>query len=223
MTGMTTSFDLSETDRLLTTTRAVRKRLDLQRPVEREVVLDCLRIATQAPSGGNTQRWRWVVVEDPDLRLGLADIYRKSFEPYIAMQTAAAEAAGRDADLAIVQSSIYLSEHLHEVPVHVIPCFLDRLPEPSSAAEIAGYYGSILPAVWSFMLALRSRGLGSAYTTLHLVNEREAGELLGIPDTVTQVALLPVAYYTGQDFKPARRRPVEQVTYLNGWRRPIAE
>jgi nitroreductase len=221
MTGVTTSFDLDQTDRLLTTTRAVRKRLDLKRPVEREVLLDCLRIATQAPSGGNTQRWRWVVVDDPDIRLRLADIYRKGFEPYIAMQTAAAEASGGDSDLAIVRSAIYLSEHLHEVPVHVIPCFLDRLPAGSSAAEIAGYYGSILPAVWSFMLALRSRGLGTAYTTLHLLHEQEAAEVLGIPDTVTQVALLPVAYYTGDDFKPARRRPVEEVTYLNGWRRRI--
>ena len=222
MTAMTT-FDLSQTDLLLTTTRAVRQRLDLTRPVEREVVLDCLRVATQAPSGGNTQRWRWIVVDDPELRLRLADIYRRAFEPYIAMQKAAIEGAGGDPDSAIVRSSIYLSEHLHDVPVLVIPCFLDRLAERPSSAEAAGYYGSILPAVWSFMLALRSRGLGSAFTTLHLLHEREAGELLGIPDTVTQVALIPVAYHTGTDFKPAPRRPVEQVTYLNGWRQPIAE
>jgi nitroreductase len=217
-----TTFELDQTDRLLTTTRAVRRRLDIARPVELDVLLDCLRVATQAPSGGNTQRWRWVVVVDADLRLRLADIYRKAFEPYIAMQKAAVAAAGGDPDSAIIRSSIYLSDHLHEVPVHVVPCMLDRLPEQPSTADAAGYYGSILPAIWSFMLALRSRGLGSAFTTLHLVNEREAGELLGIPDTVTQIALVPVAYYTGDDFKPADRRPVEQVTYLDGWRRPIA-
>jgi nitroreductase len=211
-------FDVAETDRLLTTTRAVRKRLDLERPVDREVVLDCLRVATQAPSGGNTQPWRWLVVDDPDTRARLADIYRKGYGPYIEMQKAAVVAAGGDDDNAILRSSDYLAEHLHEVPVHVIPCLLSRLPERPTTADTAGFYGSILPAVWSFMLALRSRGLGTAYTTLHLQHEAEAAELLGVPDTVTMVALLPVAHVTG-DFRPADRKPVENVTYWNGWKR----
>jgi nitroreductase len=210
-------FDLGETDRLLTTTRAVRKRLDLGRPVEREVLLDCLRIATQAPSGGNTQPWRWLVVDDPDVRAGLADIYRKGYGPYIAMQKAAVLDAGGDEDSPILRSSDYLAEHLHEVPVHVIPCLLSRLPEQPTTADTAGFYGSILPAVWSFMLALRSRGLGTAYTTLHLQHEREAAELLGVPETVTMVALLPVAHVSG-DFRPADRKPVENVTYWNAWK-----
>ena len=224
MTTPTTShasaagFDLTETDRLLTTTRAVRKRLDLERPVEREVVLDCLRVATQAPSGGNTQPWRWLVVDDPEIRAGLADIYRKGYGPYIEMQKAAVVAAGGDEDSAILRSSDYLAEHLHEVPVHVIPCLLSRLPERPTTADTAGFYGSILPAVWSFMLALRSRGLGSAYTTLHLQHEKEAAALLGVPDTVTMVALLPVAHVRG-DFRPADRKPVENVTYWNEWKR----
>jgi len=211
-------FDLAETDRLLTTTRAVRKRLDLERPVERQVVLDCLRVATQAPSGGNTQPWRWLVVDDPEVRAGLADIYRKGYGPYIEMQKAAVVAAGGDENNAILRSSDYLAEHLHEVPVHVIPCLLSRLPERPTTADTAGFYGSILPAVWSFMLALRSRGLGSAYTTLHLQHEREAAELLGVPDTVTTVALLPVAHVSG-DFRPADRKPIENVTYWNAWKR----
>jgi nitroreductase len=211
-------FDLAETDRLLTTTRAVRKRLDLERPVERQVVLDCLRVATQAPSGGNTQPWRWLVVDDPDIRARLADIYRKGYGPYIEMQKAAVVAAGGDDDNAVLRSSDYLAEHLHEVPVHVIPCLLSRLPERPTTADTAGFYGSVLPAVWSFMLALRSRGLGSAYTTLHLQHEAEAAEVLGVPDTVTMVALLPVAHVTG-DFRPADRKPVENVTYWNGWKR----
>jgi nitroreductase len=205
-------------DELLTTTRAVRKRLDLERPVARQVVLDCLRVATQAPSGGNTQPWRWLVVDDPELRMGLADIYRKAYGPYIEMQKAAVRAAGGDDDSPILRSSDFLAEHLHEVPVHVIPCLLTRLPERPSPADTAGFYGSILPAVWSFQLALRSRGLGSAFTTLHLHHEREAAELLGIPDTVTMTALLPVAYVTG-DFRPADRKPVEAVTYWNAWKR----
>jgi nitroreductase len=213
---MATNFDLSQTDRLLTTTRAVRRRLDLTRPVEREVVLDCLRIAVQAPTGGNRQGWRWLVVDDAETRAGLAELYRRSFEPYIASRRS--ELPDEQADDPIITSSSYLSDHLHEVPVHVIPIGLGRLPENASVAETASFYGSILPAVWSFQLALRSRGLGSTLTTLHLVYEKEASELLSMPNTVTQMALIPVAYYSGTDFRPAERRPIEEVTYFNRWR-----
>ncbi len=212
-----TGFDLSQTDRLLTTTRAVRKRLDFSRPVPREVILECLRIATQAPSGGNIQRWRWLIVDDPDMRKQLAELYRSAHDPYMQANRKAAEEAGLHDRDNIMDSSQYLSDRMHEVPVHVIPCQLDRLPERPSTADAAGFYGSILPAVWSFMLALRSRGLGSAWTTLHLAYEQDAAEVLGIPETVTQTALIPVAYYTGEDFKPAARRPIETVTYWNNW------
>jgi nitroreductase len=218
----TVGFDLVQTDRLLTTTRSVRKRLDLTRAVEREVVVECLRIALQAPSGGNSQPWRWLVVDDPKVRGRLAELYRRGHDPYLAAHRAAARQAGRTDLDRILDSSQYLSDHLHDVPVLVIPCLLQRLPEPASVFDTAGFYGSIVPAVWTFMLALRSRGLGSAYTTLHLVNEREAAEVLGVPETVTQVAMIPVAYYTGDDFKPARRRPVEQVVYVNAWRQKMA-
>jgi nitroreductase len=221
MASTDAGFDLAQTDRLLSTTRAVRKRLDLDRPVELDVVLECLRIAIQAPTGGNTQRWRWVIVDEAEKRAALADLYRTAFAPYIEARQAEAEAAGRPPVSAVADSAMYLAEVLHRVPVHVIPCQLDRLPEQPSVAEAAGYYGSILPAVWSFQLALRSRGLGSAWTTLHLPFEREAGQLLGIPDTVTQVALIPVAYYSGDDFKPAKRRPVEEITYHNTWRERV--
>jgi len=197
----------------------VRKRLDLSRPVPREVVTECLSIATQAPSGGNTQPWRFLVVDDADVRLGLAELYRDGYGPYIEMQKAAVRAAGGDDNSAVIRSSDHLAEHLEKVPVMVIPCLLTRLASEPSVADTAGFYGSILPAVWSFQLALRSRGLGSAFTTLHLLREKEAAELLGIPwETVTQVALLPVAYTIGAEFKPAVRRPVEEVTYWNGWR-----
>ena len=196
----------------------MRKRLDLSRPVPREVVTECLSIATQAPSGGNTQPWRFLVVDDPDVRLGLAELYRDGYGPYIEMQKAMVRAAGGDDDSAVIRSSDYLAEHLEQVPVMVIPCLLTRLADQPTVADTAGFYGSILPAVWSFQLALRSRGLGSAFTTLHLLREQEAAALLGIPDTVTQVALLPVAYTIGTEFKPADRRPVAEVTYWNGWR-----
>jgi len=215
MTAMTT-FDLSQIDHLLTTTRAVRRRLDLDRPVERDVVLDCLRVALQAPTGGNRQGWRWLVIDDPDLRAGLADVYRRASTPYF--EARRAEVAGGSAlDDKVLSSAVYLADHLHEVPVHVVPCALDRLPAQPKNEEAAGFYGSMLPAVWSFMLALRSRGLGSALTTLHLEYERDAAALLGIPETVTQIALIPVAYYTGTDFLPGKRKPVEAVTYVNTW------
>lgn len=181
-------------------------------------MLDCLRLATQAPSGGNTQPWRWLVIDDPGLRSAVADLYREGYEPYLEMQRAAIAARGDDLDHPILKSSDFLAEHLHEVPVMVIPCLLARLPDTPTVADTAGFYGSILPAVWSFQLALRSRGLGSTFTTLHLHRESEAAQLLGIPDTVTQAALLPVAYTKGTDFNPAAdRKPVEAVTYWNVW------
>ncbi len=212
-------FDLAQTDKLLTTTRAVRQRLDLTRPVPRELVRECIEVATQAPAGGNVQRWRWVCVDDPDIKAGLADLYRRAYEPYIAMQREMVEQAGRGGVAGIISSSDHLAKVLHDVPTLVIPCGLDRVPAEGGGGTAQGYYGSLLPAVWSFMLAARSRGLGTAWTTLHLGYEREAGELLGIPDTVTQLALIPVAYYTGDDFKPGDRRDVDEVTYWNGWRR----
>ena len=215
---MSVPFDLSQTDKLLTTTRSVRKRLDFERPVPREVVLECLDIALQAPSGGNSQPWRWLIVDDPDTRARLAELYRRSHDPYMAANREAAQATGRtDVMGKIMDSSQYLSDHMAEVPVMVIPCLLSR-PEGLSQAEIAGFYGSILPAAWSLMLALRSRGLGSAWTTLHLAFENEAAELLGVPETVTQTALIPVAYHQGEDFKPAPRRPAGEVTYFNAWK-----
>ncbi|MGQ0802709.1 MAG: nitroreductase family protein [Actinomycetota bacterium] len=200
-------MDRESVNQLLSTTRAVRKRLDLTRPVPRDVVVECLRLAIQAPTGSNRQGWRWMVVTDADKRAALADWYREVFGPYIA-------SAGDDAPKSrVAESAIWLAEHLHEVPVHVIPCIEDY----TKGAAHAGVYASIYPAVWSFQLALRSRGLGTVLTTLHLPHEREAAELLGIPDGYIQAALLPVAYYQGEDFKPAKRRPVEEITYWDEW------
>jgi nitroreductase len=208
-----TGTEHAPTDHLLMTTRAVRKRLDLSRPVPREVVLECLRLAIQAPTGGNSQGWRWLVVDDAETRAAVAALYRERANPYLDGYRQLS-----DAPNTVLDSSQYLTDHLHEVPVFVIPCILGRLPENPSNEEAAGFYGSILPGVWNFQLALRSRGLGSVFTTLHLAYEREAGELLGIPETVTQAALIPVAYTIGTDFKPAARRPIEEITYWNGWK-----
>jgi nitroreductase len=209
-----TVFDTAMTDLLLSTTRSVRKRLDIDRPVPRSLIVECLRLAVQAPTASNAQRWRWVVVTDPSLRAGLASIYSSGGRGYLAA------AAQNEMDVQtrrVYESALLLCDVLEEVPVHVIPCIEGRAEgQPSAAA--AAMYGSIIPAAWSFMLALRSRGLGTAWTTLHLWQEKEAASLLGIPyESVTQVALLPVAYTIGREFKPAARPPVENITYWNSW------
>ena len=209
-------FDLAETDRLLSTTRAVRRRLDLDRPVEREVLLECVRLSQQAPTGSNSQGWRWLMVTDPDKKAALADMYRKAGGAYLA--SAAQSLTEEQAQTArVLDSASYLAENLEKVPVLVIPCIQGRLGPNTPPAMWAGHMASIIPAVWSFMLALRARGLGSCITSFHLAFENDAAQLLGIPDDVQQVALLPVAYTKGTDFKPAERPPAERIVHWDSW------
>jgi nitroreductase len=204
-----TGFDLDTVDKLLTTTRAVRKRLDFSRPVPREVILECLNLAIQAPTGTNAQTWRWLVITDPEKRAALGELYRN---PVIDRSVPRREPNVPDTpqQRRSNESAMYLIEHITDVPALVIPCILD-------AGGAAGWQPSIYPAVWNFMLALRSRGLGSVITTIHLFRKAEAAALLGIPDDHVQACMLPVAYYTGDDFKPAVRRPVEEVVYFDQW------
>jgi nitroreductase len=209
-------FDLDQTDRLLSTTRAVRKRLDLERPVEREVLLDCVRLAVQAPTGGNAQTWRWLLVDDAETIAALGDIYRRMGERYLASYR---DGTMTDQTNRVLDSADYLAQIIGRVPAMVIPCIKGRL-DNTAPVVASGFYGSIIQAAWSFQLALRSRGLGSCYTTLHLAHEAEARELLGVPEDITQVALLPVAYTKGDEFKPAARGPVERITYWNRWKAP---
>ncbi len=202
-------MDVSEVDYVLTTTRSVRRRLDLTRPVERSVIEQCIEIAVQAPNGSNANPYHFMVVTDPAKRAALADIYRKAYEHII----------GHDPEWErskVGISSKYLADHLQDVPVLIIPCVRGRLENPSTL-RMAGRYGSILPAVWSLMLALRARGLGSAWTTAHIYYEAEVTDLLGIPHDVTQVAMLPVAYTLGTDFKRAARVPARERTYWDSW------
>ncbi len=220
-------FDLAHTDALLSTTRAVRKRLDLERDVPDDVLLECLQLAVQAPTGSNRQGWRWMVIRDAEKKAGLADLYRRAGGDYLA--AAAAEAPTGTQGGRVMDSANFLAQNLERVPVMVIPMIIGRLDDPDLVAPggqaitnaAAGLMGSIIPAMWSFQLALRSRGLGSCYTTLHLGLEQEAAELLGIPAHMTQAGLLPVAYTKGTDFKPAARPPVEEITYLDTYKNPI--
>jgi nitroreductase len=207
-------FDLHQVDTLLSTTRAVRKRLDLDREVPDDVLLQCLRLAVQAPTGSNTQNWRWIVVRDPDKKAALADLYRRAGAGYLRQRRDEVDAESQLGR--VIDSSVHLTEVLHRVPVMVVPAIIGRPGEQGWNA--AALLGSVIPAMWSFQLALRSRGLGSCYTTLHLAYEDEARELLGIPERVTQAGLLPVAYTLGTDFKPAVRRPVEEITYFDTWK-----
>jgi nitroreductase len=209
-------------DELLTTTRAVRRRLDFDRPVERSLIEECLRIALQAPTGSNRQGWHFVVVTDRAKRAAIADLYRKSWAVYLTLPTAAPNLHFDDPAREAVQrrvgdSAQYLADNLERVPVFLIPCFPGRVDGQPASVQ-AGAWGSILPAVWSFMLAARARGLGTAWTTLHLRHEREAAEILGIPyDQFTQAALIPVAHTRGSDFKPAHREPLASALHWDAW------
>ena len=209
-------------DELLSTTRAVRKRLDLERNVEPEVIRECLELATQAPTGSNAQGWHFIVVTDADKRAKLAELYRTGFETFYGDRDAVfvgmpqEDAHYLDTQHRVVDSAAYLTDHLAEVPVHVIPCVEGRF-ENGPVMLHASIWGSLLPAVWNFCLAARARGLGTCWTTLHLVREQEAAELLGIPDNVMQGALIPVAYTKGTDFKPGPRRDLDRIVHTNGW------
>jgi nitroreductase len=206
-------MDISSVDELLSTTRAVRRRLDLNRPVDRDVILECLQLAMQAPTASNEQHWRWMVVTDADKRAAIAQIYRELAGDYLVQ---AAANATDPQTRRVYESAQALTGILADVPVHVIPC-LERRFDDAPLATAAAAWGSILPAAWSFLLALRSRGLGSVWTTLHLARERDVAELLGIQESVTQAALFPVAYTVGTDFKPAVRPPAETITSWNTW------
>jgi nitroreductase len=206
-------MDIATVDELLSTTRSVRKRLDLTRPVGRDVILECIQLAMQAPTASNAQDWRWLVITDADKRAAIAEIYRSVGADYLAY---AAKEASDPQTQRVYASALRLTDTLARVPVHVIPC-LDNRIDNSNMLTAASAWASIIPAGWSFLLALRSRGLGSVWTTIHLAKEQEVAEVLGIPSTVTQAALFPVAYTIGTDFRPASRPPAETVTFWDSW------
>ncbi|HEY4411906.1 MAG TPA: nitroreductase family protein [Gaiellaceae bacterium] len=200
-------------DELLSTTRAVRKRLDVTRPVEPEVIDECLRMAQQAPTASYSQNWHFVIVTDPAKRAALGELWREVAFPYLQRGD-----GPREGQMArIGDAVVHLADHIHEVPVHVIPCVIGRY-EGTSNPLVASMFGSIIPAAWSFMLAARARGLGTVWTTFHLMHERAAAEILGIPyDEVTQVALIPLAYTVGTDFKPGKRKPLDSMVHWDQW------
>ena len=213
-----TGFDLDEVDRLLKTTKQVRQRLDLSRPVPHELLLECIDLASHAPMGSNLQRNRWMIIDDPDTMATIAEVYSRIAGPYLDSNESMPLG---DRQQRVIESARFLLDHLAEVPAMVLSMRLDRPAIKLSQGVLAGYYGSVVPGIWSFQLAARSRGIGSAWTTLHLEAEDEIAQLLQIPATVTQVALLPVGYYTGDSFTPAPRRPAREITSHNRWKNPF--
>jgi nitroreductase len=213
-------MDIAAAEHLLTTTRSVRKRLDFSKPVDPKVIARCIEIAMQAPTGSNAQGWHFVVVTDAGKRKAIADLYKNGFEMYAGnpdLRPTYAEGDLRAQQLPrVIDSAMYLAQHMHEAPVFVIPCIEGRIENAGTLAQ-ASMYGSILPAAWSFMLALRAHGLATAWTTLHIMFEQDVAKLLGIPDHVTQTALFPVAHYTGTGFKPAKRIPGAQLVHWDSW------
>lgn len=214
-------------DELLTTTRAVRKRLDFDRPVSMDTLRECLEIAVQAPTGSNAQGWQFMFVTDPDKRRQIGEMYAQGYAAYREMPVAIHHLHQQSGDATLVDqqnrsasSADYLAEHIGEAPVLMIPCIQGRTdrPESNNLLAQASTFGSVIPAAWSFMLALRARGIGSAWTTLTLMFEEQIAQLLGIPfDEYMQVALIPIAYTRGTDFKAAYRPPLETVMHVDTW------
>ena len=214
-------------DELLSTTRAVRKRLDFERDVPMSAIKECMDLAVQAPSGSNAQGWQFVFVTDQAKRQKIGEYYREAFSHYRHMPFAIHKLHSDSADASLANSqersassADYLADNMGKAPVLMIPCIAGRIDnaEGANASAQAGTMGSIIPVAWSFMLAARARGIGTAWTTLHLAHEQAVAELLGIPyESFTQVALIPIAYTKGTDFKPAYRPPVESVMHLNQW------
>jgi len=209
------NLDVAAADELLSTTRSVRKKLDLDRPVDPKLIDECIEVSLQSPTGGNAQGWRWLVVTDEKLRAGLADIYRRAAGDYLAKRAAELQDSSDTQNARVYDSAAYLVDVLHRVPVHVIPCIRGRLSD--DAFTNASMYGSILPGVWSFMLAARARNLGTVLTTLHLKHEAEAAQLLGIPEKFLQMGLIPVAHTDPAVFKPLAGRTLEGVRFVNQW------
>src|SRR5262245_6036617 len=206
---------------VLTTTRAVRKRLDFSKPVERKVIEECLAAAQQAPNGGNLQTWGFVVITDGAKRIALAALYHQGYDTFVSSPIAAAMGYGQPhaspAQRRVLASIDYLVENLHQAPVFVISCIAPRAEGLPTALQHA-VCGSIMPAAWSFMLAARARGLGTCWTIFHLYHEEEAAKLLGIPyRDVMQVSLIPVAHVHGTKFRPRSRRPVQTMIHWETW------
>lgn len=204
------AIDVASVDEALTTTRAVRLRLDLDRHVDDQIIYDCIDIAEQAPSGGNQGSRRWIVVRDPERKAQVAELYMRAAGGWMIATRDQVAGTGHPQE-ATMRSAAHLAEHLAEVPAIVIPTILGV----HDGSGRPGLFDSVIQAVWSFCVALRARGLGSAWTTAILGERDRLADLLGIPEGVTQIAMIPVAWSKGTDFGRAPRRPAREITYTD--------
>ena len=204
------------TDEVLTTTRAVRKRLDFKRQVPIELIKDCLNLSLQSPTASGQALTHYVLLGDKEKKEKLATLYRKAFKIYQSQKkTVMTHHPNQQAADRMANSAQYLAANMHKVPWLLIPVMVGRY---KTSLECASVYGSILPSVWSFMLAARERSLGTCWTTLHIMFEKEAAELLGIPfQKFTQVALIPIAFSKGTTFREAPRKNLDDFMHLNDW------
>jgi nitroreductase len=213
-------LDLSP-DELLTTTRTVRRRLDFDRPVERSLIEECIEIAVQAPSGSLKQNWHWIVIGDQETKKQIGEIYAESWNSHAqdGRLPSYGQSDPRSARLGrVLESAQYLADNIGRAPWLVIPCGTGRVLDSPTVPEQSRFWGSVLPAMWNFMLAARARGLGVAWTTEHLKREEDVARLLGVPyPEVTQCGLFPVAYSVGTDFKRAQRIPGSELTHWDSW------
>ena len=210
-------------DELLTTTRAVRKRLDYDRPVDDEDIRDCVRIAMQAPSGSNSMTMQFVIVQDEAKRAAIGEIYRQCFDIYKSMDGVYAGSITKETEAEqaqqdrVTNSADYLGQTMGQAPALVIACTAGRI-DGAPAMMAASSMGNVLPAMWSFMLAARARGLGTAWTTVGLMMEQQIADVVGIPfDEVQQACLSPLAYTKGTDFKPAMRPEPDSIIHWDTW------
>lgn len=205
-------FDLTQIDTVLGTTRAVRKRLDLERHVPEQVLWDCIDLAEQAPTGGDLASRRWLVIRDPKVKAALAELYRDAGGSMIMGAADKVRGSGHPRE-GVLTSGGYLAEVFERVPVYVLVTIWGS----HDGSGNPGLFDSVVQAAWSFCLAARARGLGTAWTTMHLARKAEVAELLRLPEGVTQIVLLPVAYTIGTDFARAPRRPASEITFLDRW------
>ncbi len=211
-------------DELLTTTRAVRKRLDHDRPVDDDDIRDCVRIAMQSPSGSNSMTMQFVIVKDAEKRAKIGEIYRQCYEMYKSMDGVYAGSIKKDSDVEqaqqdrVTSSADHLGETMGQAPVLVIACTTSGRVDGAPAMVAASAMGNVLPAMWSFMLAARARGLGTAWTTVGLMMEQQIADVVGIPfDEVQQVCLSPLAHTKGTDFRPAMRPDPDSIIHWDTW------
>ena len=208
-------------DELLTTTRTIRRRLDFDRPVPRQLINECIEVALQAPTGSLKQNWHWIVVGDPEVKAAVASVYRASYRSAAARHERPVDHGSdprTDRLAKVLESAAFLADNLARAPWLVIAAGTGRVLESPTVPEQSRFWGSVVPAMWSFMLAARARGLGCAWTTAHLEHEAEIAQVLGIPyPEVTQCGLFPVAYSIGTEFRKARRIPAAQVTHWDRW------